>query len=83
MTEEEARTKWCPMVRITWYPTPAPETSISGWNRDEINTNCIASDCMMWRKGEKKEVEIDRGYGQPPAYIDVVETGYCGLGGRP
>ena len=73
MTEQEARTKWCPMVRITWYPTPAPETSISGWNRDEMNTNCMASDCMMWRwhGGRRPEKQME------------AARGYCGLGGKP
>lgn len=77
MTEQEARTKWCPMVRITWYPTPAPETSISGWNRDEMNTNCMASDCMMWRwhlRGAMVDDKYDENY---PL------EGHCGLGGKP
>ena len=43
MTEEEARTKWCPMVR-----------SVGGVNRgyngkSMADTLCLASDCMMWR----------------------------------
>ena len=39
MTEEEARTKWCPHVRF-------PDAG----NRSEYyNSKCIASDCMMWK----------------------------------
>ncbi len=44
MTEEKARTKWCPYIRV------------NGRNRDYTRTppdkekfRCIASDCMMWR----------------------------------
>ena len=40
MTEEQAKTKWCPMVR-----TPALVVG------DDIHRHgtCIGSDCMMWR----------------------------------
>lgn len=48
MTEEEARTKWCPFVRIGNY------LSGGSLNRDptgeiKANMKCIASDCMAWR----------------------------------
>lgn len=33
MTEEQAKTKWCPMVKVGI----------------DNNFNCVASDCMMWR----------------------------------
>jgi len=47
MTEEEAKTKWCPMVRESI--SPVDDTSI---NRDvgDCHYNCIASDCAMWVK---------------------------------
>jgi hypothetical protein len=35
MTEEKAKTKWCPMT----FNSPPEEIS-----------KCIASDCMMWTK---------------------------------
>ena len=50
MTEEQAKTKWCPQVRFNGdacnrgeadMATPNPRCK-SIWN------NCIASDCMMW-----------------------------------
>ena len=69
MTEKEAKKKVCPH-------------KIVAWAMKKCDALCEGAGCMMWRKGEKKEVEIDRGYGQPPD-IDVVETGYCGLGGKP
>jgi hypothetical protein len=76
MTKEEAKTKWCPMVRIT---------TVGGGstNRDELMVgktgdlvNCIASDCMMWRQLPlEKWVWDEDGHKRP--------SGYCGLGGKP
>ena len=46
LTEQEAKSKWCPMVRYNWN---APNNT-AGINRNEGNlNNCIASRCMMWR----------------------------------
>lgn len=50
MTEEEAKTKWCPMARIQ-----DGSVVINTVNLDErvgggrANVCCIASACMMWR----------------------------------
>jgi len=45
VTEEEAKTKWCPFVRrnpVTMHgPTNRP--SHDGYN-------CIGSECMLWEK---------------------------------
>lgn len=75
MTEEEARTKWCPHVRHTDSENDNTcnragviETPMR-WN------SCIASDCMMWR-------------GYPIQYTKDCKNstqqigGYCGLGGK-
>lgn len=63
MTEEEAKTKWCPQYRII-IGTSGRAFS----NRDnDISAKCIASDCMMW----KGETDAD---GQELAW-----TGHCGL----
>jgi hypothetical protein len=66
MTEEQARTKWCPMVRFQHQ---------LGTNRDacfdHAGTHCIGSDCMMWRW----DVEACR---EGPE----VDHGYCGLAGK-
>jgi hypothetical protein len=46
MTEDEARTKLCPMARCHHVPDRSmPETNLPGNNVD----NCLASDCMAWR----------------------------------
>lgn len=49
MTEEQARTKWCPFAR---YKSINGE-GINRWATDEVQLNpeparCIASDCMAW-----------------------------------
>lgn len=72
MTEEEAKTKWCPMVR----------TSSGGLigNRDNAHdgqltsfddgSRCIGSACMMWRSGATVKGDPSGSYG------------YCGLAGN-
>jgi hypothetical protein len=73
MTEDEARKKWCPMVR---------QASPEDWN------SCIASDCMMWRwKPEPPPFSVPY-YNQDTELIETFEVcevgadeGYCGLAG--
>lgn len=58
MTEEEAKTKWCPMVSCNgedkgkYTPAGNCEIKIGGTNldRNPIYARCIASDCMMWKE---------------------------------
>ena len=55
MTEEEAKTKWCPMVRtglvagmaVNHHAGSRLDAPPQGDVHDE--TRCVASDCMMWR----------------------------------
>jgi hypothetical protein len=59
LTEEEAKTKWCPEVRWpdeqgTWNRMESMIKRWFGWSGkypypDEA-CNCIASECMMWRQ---------------------------------
>jgi hypothetical protein len=69
MTEDEAKTKWCPMAR-----TSSALEGCCSINRLYVSsvtteTRCIASDCMAWRC-------IDReGWRRP-------DRGYCGLAGN-
>jgi hypothetical protein len=57
-TEEEAKKKWCPMVRIMHENVVANRSDGYG---DEDNVSslhcCIASGCMMW------VVDYGAGYG--------------------
>lgn len=60
MTEEEAKKKWCPMVRLVACETDSTVISAhQGFNRVFISdedgstknpemSRCIAPDCMMW-----------------------------------
>ena len=60
MTEEEARTKWCPEARVgvRWMKSQSPR--LEDLNAVAINrsinadirelTRCQASDCMYWRR---------------------------------
>jgi hypothetical protein len=65
MTEDEAKTKWCPMVRISAF---GEHTSSPPANRvmDAINKTvarnprdcrCLGSECMMWRLSKPADPE--------------------------
>jgi len=45
LTEADAKTKWCPMVRMEDQYAGAAANTIGP------DFNCIASGCMMWRQG--------------------------------
>lgn len=69
MTEEEAKKKWCPMVRLIATQESIQPVYNRAANESPINlTACIASDCMMWRSHFEDTLKFN---------------GYCGLGGKP
>lgn len=79
MTEDEAKTKWCPHVRV------AAGFRELAYNRAQNDspikhTACIGSACMAWRwkwdAGGGDAVEEHR---KPSGQGD----GYCGLAGKP
>lgn len=87
LTEEEARSKWCPEVRHlgdggggggTWNRTMAMMTRIFGWDGSnpypDATCNCIASECMAWRWVKEFEPYV----GDRPS-----TQGYCGKAGKP
>lgn len=55
MTSEEAKTKWCPMVRLTMTPCDGTWQNRLITNRVEFvekgcsEANCIADGCALWR----------------------------------
>lgn len=73
MTEDEAKTKWCPFARKALWD-PQIGTVNGSANRqyydDGPTTSCLASACMAWRWGGKF---VDG----PPNTSD----GNCGLAG--
>lgn len=81
MTEDEAKTKWCPFARIICDSIDG-KTHVGPFNRMTLNTkpdetrippsgNCIGSDCMAWRI---KDYGLDK-------ENNPVPYGYCGLAG--
>lgn len=75
-TEEEAKGKWCPFVRLTTNECEPAHNTYYGSNgftvRADKNFTCIASGCMAWRWG------VIEGMTQNIQSI----KGYCGLAGK-
>jgi hypothetical protein len=73
MTEDEAKTKWCPMKPIGYA--------------DEVEEfTCVASACMMWRWDETTEDNPSLTPGGTTEYLSLPIgewEGHCGLGGEP
>lgn len=53
MTEDEAKQRWCPFVRMMNLQS-APDQN-PAVNRPGSNFNCIGSACMAFRWGETKQ----------------------------
>jgi len=71
MTEEEAKTKWCPMIRHAINDTDNNACNRAAKDVNFISYTCITTNCMMWRWTED-------------TYLDKLNHfGYCGLGGKP
>ena len=78
MTEDEARTKWCPMARVQIAESKGSNCNrVTTFPLDEHQSAavgmCIASNCMLWVK------ERDRWYNLQ----ERSEHGHCGLGSTP
>lgn len=50
MTEDEAKTKWCPFARVSWN-NKSSINRVSGGDVVglPITSMCVASACMAWR----------------------------------
>jgi hypothetical protein len=71
MTEDEAKTKWCPFVQRSVAREGGGGITISsrGATYDDDHKKmprCIASACMAWR-----------------GRVNYSNSGYCGLAGQP
>lgn len=76
LTEEEARKKSCPLWSIAGVLAAAANARLEGKGYDG-ERRCTASECMMWRGGSQKQVEVSRGV------YATASAGYCGLAGKP
>lgn len=66
MTEEQAKTKWCPQARVTGLDGPSGNRHVL--HADGLNgaDRCIASACMAWRQREPITREVQTDLGQLP-----------------
>lgn len=80
MTEDEAKTKWCPFVRFV----PESVSVFAGTTRgipltrdegvEHAGFSCIGSACMAWRRDPDRALDTKAGW---------ANDGYCGLAGKP
>ena len=78
MTEDEAKTKWCPHVRIS--DCGADNSVASNRNMmDGAGYCCIASDCMMWSLDYKRMPVVTINGSAAEMDTDEVIGGHCGL----
>lgn len=83
LTENEAKTKWCPLVRLVGFKDSDAEGT--SWNRspdDPVGvkspaTKCIASACMAWRTGVWDHQRNLTPENRTPG------VGFCGAFGKP
>ena len=81
MTEQEAKTKWCPMARTvsdTRNHATANRLVDRGPSNADSDCMCLVSDCMMWRWDEEPRYQK---CDLPP--IPNTGYGHCGLAGKP
>ena len=90
LTEEEAKTKWCPMVRAVairggTFGSPEPIGNRIAADQNELPkvTQCIASGCMMWRQHASDESWTVQGESKTKTLPAGLRRGYCGLAGKP
>ena len=69
MTEKEASTKTCPMLRYCVNPNQVYESNFAVYD----NSPCIATVCPAWRWYDE-----DACY---PEYCSYPRRGYCGMAG--
>lgn len=73
LTEEQARQRWCPMVRVEGS-NRLHNTMKDGFSNADMSYRCIAGACMAWR-----EFQISYAHGEGPKD----HRGYCGFAGSP
>ena len=59
LTEAEAKTKWCPFVRLGMMKVGATINRAfmtAEQAETQANTTCIGSACMAWRQAHKSQI---------------------------
>ncbi len=93
MTEDEAKTKWCPFARVGYTggdqssatPNRLTEGGIDCLNGANL---CLASGCMAWHANSTDEFKRNAEYEFARTGRRLVPTGsdvngHCGLAGKP
>lgn len=75
MTEEQARSKWCPHARASDQNDPPLSINRVRTNRPDADCLCIASGCMAWRTLSAADRVLSSGI--------LEDVGYCGAFGKP
>lgn len=93
MTEEDAKTKWCPYSRLEAWPFPPDSPMATGYTAAEVNQGrCIGSACMAWRwvQRVKNQDDLDAQSNMMMypvkrirPILENTEQGHCGLAGKP
>tara|TARA_X000001316_G_C922015_1_gene36752 strand:- start:2852 stop:3088 length:237 start_codon:yes stop_codon:yes gene_type:complete len=75
-TEDEAKKKWCPEVRMSASDMPVEGNHASNRSNKTFQEkcHCLGSGCMMWRWAKGASVADS---------INGKRPGYCGLAGKP
>jgi hypothetical protein len=83
LTEEEAKTKWCPFARTPIYIDIAAASTNRNLKGGALpSSSCIGSSCMSWRW--ESYASRDNPTRAPGAgHSFDLTRGYCGLAGRP
>ncbi len=83
MTEEEAKTKWCPMSELP-VNVLAAEASGNVSVDFAARAKCIGSACMMWRWDGELQYADTSGTSTKTLVSNFSKIqGHCGLGGKP
>ncbi|HEY1858697.1 hypothetical protein [Acidocella sp.] len=86
MTEEEAKTKWCPDVRLRSageFPAYNRVQDLGAPFPHALFPNaasCIGSACMAWRATDNAKQKSLPDGASPPVFV---AAGYCGRAGKP
>lgn len=88
MTEDEAKTKWCPFGRALWTGSgPGELASFNRWDSSDTAspppTPCLGSACMAWRKKPRTWFSHGDDWREDTLSDKYVEDGYCGLAAPP